>query len=292
MSDGLRSPIQYSGGKGRNAKWIVPILESIPHTRFVETHGGGYSITLAKKPVAVETYNDINHALYEFFTMLANPRLFKKFYRRVIALPVSRQLYRECRESWESEPDMITRAAKWFVVTRQSFGGDFGHSWSHVRTASSRGMARTCSGWLSILDMLPDIHVRLQRVQIECDDFRTIIKNYDTPDTLFYLDPPYVPDTRKSGGYAYEMTAEDHQEMVKMLLSIEGKAALSGYPTPLYGPLEAAGWTRIDRHTACDAAGRTRGSGLTGNGILLAKQPRTECLWLKPYGVKQNGGLL
>ncbi|MEN6520331.1 MAG: DNA adenine methylase [Armatimonadota bacterium] len=59
--------------------------------------------------------------------------------------------------------------------------------------------------------------------------------------TLFYLDPPYIPETRKSGKYRHEMTAEDHQELVEILLSIQGKVVLSGYNHPIYKPLEDDG---------------------------------------------------
>ena len=56
-------------------------------------------------------------------------------------------------------------------------------------------MAAAVSGWLSAIDMLPEIAQRLIRVQIECNDFRKVINTYDTQETFFYLDPPYVPDT-------------------------------------------------------------------------------------------------
>lgn len=78
----LRSPIKWLVGKGNMQKKIVPLLEAIPHRRYVEPFGGGASILLRKAPVELETYNDLDSGLYEFFTVIADPALFRRFYRR------------------------------------------------------------------------------------------------------------------------------------------------------------------------------------------------------------------
>ena len=279
----MRSPIGWFGGKGNMVRKIIPVLIKIPHERYVEPFGGGASILLAKKPKPLEVYNDLDRGLYDFFSVLADPELFNQFYRRVAVLPYSRQFYSEYREEWEEETDRIIGVAKWFLVARQSFSGDFGQSWSSNVTSTRRGMAMTCSTWLSCIEMLPQIHARLQRVQIENADFRTILDRYDTPKTLFYCDPPYIPETRKAGGYTHEMTAEDQQELVSLLLRLKGKVVLSGYNHEIYALLEQSGWIRYDFHTACFAAGKTRNSGLQGKGKALEKQGRIESLWVKPY---------
>ena len=279
----VRSPILWFGGKGLMTAKIVPILEQIPHRYYCEPFGGGMSILLAKRPKPVETYNDLNFALCDFFSVLADPDLFSQFYRRVEALPYSRQFYNEYRVTWQNEQDRIVRVAKWFLVARQSFSGLFGCSWSSAVTGSGRGMAMTCARWLSCIEMLPQIHRRLQRVQIENVDFRTILDRYDTKDTLFYLDPPYVTETRRGGKYEYEMTAQDYQDLIALLLILKGKAVLSGYVHETYQPLEQAGWTRTDWFTSCFATGRTRNSNLQGKGAASKHQVRVESLWISPY---------
>ena len=149
-------------------------------------------------------------------------------------------------------------------------------------------MVETCSRWLSCIDMLPQIHARLQRCQIENADFRSILDRYDTPKTLFYMDPPYVSETRRAGKYSHEMTANDYSELITLLLGLKGKVVLSGYNHKIYEPLEQAGWIRHNFHTACNAVGKTRNSGLQGKGKALEKQSRIESLWVKPY---QDGKL-
>lgn len=278
----MRSPIKWFGGKGRMSAKIVPLLEQIPHTRYVEPFGGGASILLEKRPVDVETYNDLNSAIVDFFRVLCAPDLFAQFHRRVEAAPYSRELYNEALANWETEPDLIKRVALWFVVARQSFGGLFGSGFGTVVTSSSRGMAETSSNWTTSTEALPRVSARLRRVQIENADWRTILDRYDTPETLFYLDPPYVASTRSDGGYKHEMTDADHSDLVTRLLTIEGKAAMSGYASDLYAPLVDAGWTRQDWHTACHTAGRTKASGIQGAGSATEMQSRVETMWVSP----------
>jgi len=279
----LRSPIRWLGGKGMLRTKILAILAGIPHRHYCEPFGGGASVLLAKAPPGgVETYNDLDGALYDLFTVLASPEQFAQFYRLVATLPVSRRIYDEYRATWQDEPDRLRRVARWYYVARLSFGGRFGSGLGTVVTTACTGMAETCSRWLSILDMLPEIHARLRRVQIENQDWRVILERYDTPETLFYCDPPYPANTRRFGKYACEMTETDHRDLVAALLRLRGRAVLSGYPTALYAPLEEAGWQRIAWQTVCYVAGRTRQTGMLGSGAALRKQPRLECVWVSP----------
>ncbi len=186
----LRSPILWFGGKGRMLPKLLPIVENIPHRIYVEPFGGGASVLMAKHPKPVEVYNDIDSGLYDFFRVLSDPDLFAQFYERVYPMPYSRQLYRECMAGWRDETDRVKRVSMWYVVARQSFGGRFEAYWGSGVTSSLKGMAETAGMWRSVIDLLPRIHERLVRVQIEHIDWRDILERYDTPETLFYLDPP------------------------------------------------------------------------------------------------------
>lgn len=279
----LRSPIRWFGGKGNMTAKLVPLLEVVPHRHYCEPFGGGASVLLAKRPPGgVETYNDLDGALYDFFMTLVDDAAFGRFYSVVSLLPYSRQLYNECRATWKQQTERHERVWRWYVVARQSFGGRFEQGIGTVVTSADRGMAGTTSRWLSALDLLPRIHERLQRVQIENLPALRVLERYDTPDTLFYLDPPYPADTRRGGKYAHEMTLDDHAALVTALLRLQGRAMLSCYDHPVYAPLAEAGWQRIDWRTACYAAARTRGTGIQGDGAALNMQARTETLWVSP----------
>lgn len=283
----MRSPIWWFGGKGRMVKKLLPLFP--PHHTYVEAFGGGASLLFAKRPSPVEVYNDLDGGLVNFFRVLRDPRRFKQLYRLVQSTPYAREEYDFCRETWQDCADDVERAWRWFVVARMSFSGRFGSGYGSVVTTSDRGMAGTCSNWLSIIDQLPQIHARLMRVQIENSDWRVILDRYDTLDTLFYLDPPYLPDTRSSGKYKHELTLEDHADLVGVLLDIKGKAILSGYDHEVYTPLADAGWQKHTWATACYAAGRTRNSSLQGAGAALDKQARVECAWVSPGDSRQLG---
>ncbi len=282
----MRSPIVWFGGKGRMQSKILPYLTRWPHNIYVEPFGGGASMLFAKLPSPVEVYNDLDSGLYHFFTTLADPIAFAKFYRRVRPLLYSRELYNKCRATRNSEDDPIWRAVKWFVVARMSFSGKFGMSWGSSITISTHGMASTSSNWMAIIDLLPQIHKRISSVQIENDDWRTILKRYDTSNTLFYCDPPYVPETRRAGKYECELTAEDHKELVDVLQNIDGAAVISGYPNDIYNRLDD--WLYIEFKTVCNATGKTRGTDILGRGSALAKQPRTEFLRIHPKIMKAD----
>ena len=253
---------------------LLPLI--VPHHTYVEPFGGGASLLFSKSPSPVEVYNDLDGGLVNFFRVVRDERKFEQFHRLASLTPYARAEYNFCRETWQSCEDDVERAYRWFVVARMSFSGDFGHSLSTVVTASNRGMAETCSKWLSCIEMLPQVHARLMRVQIEQSDWRVILGRYDTPETFFYLDPPYPASTRSSGEYQHELTLDDHADLVTVLLSIQGNAMLSCYWHDVYEPLVAAGWMRHEWNTACYAAGRTRATGIQGDGSALAMQKRTE----------------
>ena len=276
----MRSPIRWFGGKGNMVKKLLPLLP--PHKIYVEPFGGGASLLFAKAPSPVEVYNDIDSGLVNFFRVIRDPEKFDKFYRLVCLTPYSREEYNYCRSTWEECDDEIERAYRWYVVARMSFSGDFSNSWGFTVALSENNMAGTCNRWLSAIEMLPQVHQRFMRVQVEHSDFRDIFGTYDTPSTLFYCDPPYIHDTRSSTRYKHEMTNIDHEELVNILLSIKGMALLSGYKHEIYEPLEMAGWQRYDFKTACCAVGRTRGTKILGKGSIKKALPRTESVWVSP----------
>jgi len=164
-------------------------------------------------------------------------------YFKASLTPYSRAEYYYFRDTWEKCQDDIEKVYRWFVVARMSFGGHFANSWAFNVTASYRNMTGAVSKWLSTLELLPDIHERLRNVRIENLDFREIIPLYDGPDTFFYLDPPYLPTTRKTSKmYDHEMSCQDHEELVNIILKTKGMVMLSGYQNDLYAELEKDGW--------------------------------------------------
>jgi DNA adenine methylase len=276
----LRSPITWSGGKGCFRAKLLPLLP--PHRAYVEPFGGGASVLLAKPPSGTEVYNDVDRGLYEFFQVVSSPVHFPMFWARIANLPHSRELYDECRDTWHACRDQMERVWRWYVVARQSFSGCFGGSWGPSVCACHGDQAQTTASWQSAIRLLPLIHQRLQRVQIECCDFRDCLKRYQGPGYLAYCDPPYVWSSRKSGRYNHDLDDNDHRDLVEILLAYDGAVVLSGYPNPLYAPLEAAGWTRLEFACHCTITGRTAAQRKRPQDLR-----RTECVWRNPEALRR-----
>lgn len=280
----ISAPIQRYGGKGggRMRKTLVGILPD--HEKYVEVFGGAGTVLLAKRPCRDEVFNDLDHGLINFYRVLQNQ--FDQFMRKVSALPYSRELYLEYLEKWESTPDDVERAAMWFLVARQSFNGGFGNGFRLCKKDTSDVRA-----WMGAVDGLQTIYNRLRGVCIECQDFRVIMKQFNHPDYLLYLDPPYPLSTRKCSKYLFEMTEDDHRDLIKIALPHRGMIVLSGYDTPIYQPLKDAGWTRVSIETTCAAAGRVEGSTLQGAGSVKAQQARIEQVWRNPLAMERTENL-
>lgn len=262
-----RSPLVYYGGKYFLSKKILPLIPK--HRIYVEVFGGSAALLFSKIPSEIEVYNDINSNVVNFFRVLRDPEKMAKLQFLLSLTPYSREEFYNSKDKLKICQDDIERAYYFFIVNRMSFSG-YNQTWSYTITKSGRGMSEVISRYLSVIDLLPEFCNRLKRVQIDNDDFRKIIKKYDTENTFFYLDPPYLPETRKGGEYQYEMTKQDHEDLLDLLLNIKGKAILSGYDNELYKQLEIAKWTKLSYQTF-----------LWASSVKNKKRDkRLECLWL------------
>ena len=273
-----KSPFPWFGGKAHMRNKLLPLIPE--HKIYVEPFGGAASLLLSKEPSSVEVYNDLDSGLVNFFRVLRDRRKFNRLQFLAYLTPYSREEFEWAAATWAECNNPVDRAHRWFTVARAAFGGRFGNSWGFTVTASCRGMAAAVSRYLGSVDGLPSIHLRLMRVQIEHRDALFIINTYDTKETFFYLDPPYVPSTRRGGEYQHELTEDDHRKLVNRLLRVKGKVMLSGYRNPIYAKLEKKGWKRIDWPVVCSAAGSTRLTRIQGPGSATAMQSRVESVWL------------
>lgn len=282
-----KAPFAWFGGKG-NPKIKTAILESLPpHSRYIEPFGRGASILIAKEAAEVEVYNDVNRGIVNFFRVISDPDYFGKFMSRAALLPYSRELYEEYLRTWAGVHDPVEQAIRWYYVIQQSFSALFGNSWGTNVNSSNRGMSQTTSRWRTSFENLSAVHDRLQRVQIECCDWRDVLKRFSGAGWLAYCDPPYVPGSRKAGGYEHELRSEDHEELIECLMNYDGAVVLSGYNSAIYAPLARAGWDIIEIDVVCAAAGRTRASGLQGEGKATEKQKRVERIWRNPEAMRR-----
>lgn len=227
----------WYGGKYSHLDWLLPLLPSCHH--YCEPFGGSAAVLLNREPLPVETYNDIDGEVTNFFRVLRDES--ERLTRAIGLTPFSRE---EFAIACEIDPslDPVERARRFYVRARQVRTGlaqsaTLGR-WANCKNTSRAGMAGAISRWLGAIEDLPDIALRLLRVQIENRPAIEVIRLYDSPDTLFYCDPPYVHDTRgDKNTYAYEMSNEEHCQLALVLNSVQGRVAISGYDCDLMNAL-------------------------------------------------------
>lgn len=255
----------WYGGKFSHLDWLLPLLPDCHH--YCEPFAGSAAVLLNRPPSPVETYNDLDGEVVNFFRVLRDEP--GELVRKIGLTPFSREeFYHAC----EPPPPGVTdleRARRFFVRARQVRTGlaqtaSLGR-WANCKNTTRAGMSGVVSRWLGSVEALPGIAERLLRVQIENRPAAEVIGLYDAPGTFFYCDPPYVHGSRGDAkAYGHEMTDGQHKALAGKLNQIKGKAAVSGYRTDLYDTL-FKGWKRID--SAIKQAHSV-------------KKPRQESLWV------------
>jgi DNA adenine methylase len=275
---------------------ISKLMRHVPQggRPYCEPYMGAASLFFARGPAPVEVLNDLDGDLVNLFRCLQDKATFEELKHRIRYTLYARAEFGRALDTLkdESATGPIDRAWAFFVAQNQGFGGDKPKgvgNWGRSFTSAS-GSAESTNKWMMRLSMLDDWHLRLLRVQIDSRDALGVIRYWDTPDAVFYVDPPYHHDTRKTKQvYAAEQNHGHHVQLVETLIACKGAVVLSGYDHPAYAPLEGAGWTATRYETACYAAGRVRGSGVQGEGAATAKVPRIEVVWANPKAVAARG---
>jgi DNA adenine methylase len=252
----------WLGGKSKLAARIASHFPA--HHTYVEPFGGSAAVLLAKAPSQVEVYNDMDLALSNLFRVLRDPELFKRLEEGCHNTAYSRAEFELAQQPTD---DPVEAARRFIVRQRQSLDGS-GRRWSYNIEEPSSGAPSAVSRWLTGLDRLPALHHRMRRVQIESDDWLSVVQRYDAPRTLFYLDPPLQVRNVYGEVVCPGFGEDDHQRLVDVLLRIVGMVVLSGQPSAAYARLEQAGWVRIDYNVSAHAIPR--------------RDRRPECLWISP----------
>lgn len=220
----------WYGGKYSHLEWLLPLLPECHH--YCEPFGGSAAVLLNRHPSRVETYNDLDGEVTNFFKVLRNEG--DRFVKAIGLTPFSREeFFIACSPNGEKISN-FERARRFFVRARQVRTGlaqtaSVGR-WANCKNTTRAGMSGVVSRWLGSVDMLPYIAERLLRVQIENRPALEILKLYDDRLTFFYCDPPYPHSSRgDSKAYGNEMTDREHAELSRALHRLRAKAAVSGY---------------------------------------------------------------
>jgi len=230
-------PFGWYGGKFSHLDWLLPLLPPCHH--YCEPFAGSGAVLLNRRPAAVETYNDLDGEVCNFFRVLRDEK--EKLVKAIGLTPFSREEFAlACKLDPKLKP--LERARRFYIRARQVRTGlaqtaSIGR-WANCKDTSRAGMSGVISRWLGGVEMLPYIAERLLRVQIENRPAADVIRLYDSPTTFFYCDPPYVHETRgDSKAYRHEMTNDEHRRLAKVLNSCKGLVAISNYQCELMDEL-------------------------------------------------------
>lgn len=284
----MDSPLKWPGGKHYLAKKIVALMP--PHIHYVEPYAGSLAVLLHKNPEGVsEVANDLNAWLMKFWDVMQQPEYFQHFQRLCEATPFSEDAWEKADGLMEDHACCDARyfapwEAAWilFVRCRQSLAGRMTDFATLSRTRTRRGMNEQASAWLTAVEGLPEVHARLKRVVVLNRPALDVIRQQDGPETLFYLDPPYLHGTRSTTTEygKYEMDTDAHLALLEVASAIKGGFLLSGYRSELYDDwARSHDWKRHDFELPNNAAGGT------------TKRRMTECVWTGG-GVSCQGNLV
>lgn len=251
----MRPPMPYYGGKMSVADRIAELLPA--HRHYVEPYAGSLAVLLAKPPAPFETVNDIHSELMTFWRMLRDRPVELE---RVCALtPHSRGEYAAAADLTGADELEIARRV-WVRLTQSRSGTLRRTGWRHYidPAGCSIGMPGYLDGYV---DRMAAVARRLHAVSLECRPALELIEAYSrTPDVCMYVDPPYLGSTRTGANYLHEMTgADEHTQLLELLLSAKASIVLSGYASELYDTA-LSGWSRVQISTFngnANSGGRT-----------------------------------
>ncbi len=260
--------IRYHGGKFRLAPWVIEHFP--PHQIYIEPFGGAAGVLIQKPRSYAEVYNDLDGDIVNLFRVLQNASQREALAELLVLTPYARN---EFEQAWIYTDEPIERARRTVIRAQMGFGSagaTKGVTGFRIDCRRKYGTAQQL--WTRFPDQLATIGMRLADVMIENRPGVDVMLAHDSPQTLHYVDPPYMHSTRVKGSskgryYRHEMDDEQHAALLTSLNQLQGMIVLSGYPNDLYNDC-LDGWT-VNTTTARISAGR-------------GSDTRTECLWLNP----------
>jgi len=257
------SAFPYIGGKTRLAEWVIGHLP--PHTTYVEPFGGSASVLLNKPRSKVEIFNDKDSDVVTFFRAAREkPEELAEWCRWV---PFSEQLHDEWADEFfagERPTDDVEHAGRWLFLRYSQYAGKVARKSGFKRESplDDKG-SRNARNWLNAPERIQQVADRFRGVSIAHEDYHTVLERYDSPETVFYLDPPYY---EKEDLYR---ESADHAELEAALCDVEGYVLVSYTDIPP-GLYEDDRWHVVERAVTHSAAGNGK---MANERLLLNFEP-------------------
>jgi DNA adenine methylase len=265
----IRAPFAWPGGKTRSVKFILDLLPA--SDIYAEPFGGSAAVMLAKPPSKLDVYNDRFTGVAAFYKCLADAKLFNALLERLEVGLHSREYFEWCKETWAQCEDDVERAARWYIMQRTSFGA-LGRNWGR----NINPMVNTGNKYHRKLDLFPTIHQRMKNVQVENCDYKQIFSDYDSYDTVFYVDPPYLGTDLNI--YKDKWSSQHQIELLKTIFNCNGFVALSGYDCKMN---DLFPWDDKYEWNTAVSIKSTANNERNKKKTEYAREQATEVLWIK-----------
>ncbi|WP_174290991.1 DNA adenine methylase [Sphingomonas bacterium] len=214
---GIKPVAPYLGGKRNLAKRLCALIDTIPHRSYIEPFVGMGGVFLRRpRPAPVEVINDLSGDVANLFRIVR--RHYEPFVDALRWLPASRDEFDRQKRLDPSALTDIDRAVRFLYLQRLAFGGRVeGRTFGVRKDQSSRIELSRLRAELKALSS------RLEPVTIEQLPYQDVIRRYDAPRALFYLDPPYD----ETEGYGTGFGRADYVQLAQQLAGIAGQFVLS-----------------------------------------------------------------
>lgn len=286
VSHPTKPPFSYYGGKQRLASKICALLP--PHTVYVEPFCGSGAVYFKKGLPQItnsahyrEVLNDLNGLIVNFFRVMQDHEKMAELIHRLEWTVYSQEEHSKakllCKEPVENS---VLMAWAWFCNISWSFGGKENDGFGY-RTINQESAATHYNS----VQRLREYRDRLKCTTVMCMPAIKVIEKFDTPQTCFYVDPPY-PDTRQDPykGFAQD----DFIALIDALKNCHGAVLLSCYDNPAV----PQGWLKHEFEVIASSVGMVgKHRGISDPGS-RKEHKRTECVWYKPASTKMREALV
>lgn len=256
----MKTPITYYGGKIKMVKDILPLIPD--HRLYCEPFVGGAAIYFSKPKSKLEVINDLNGHVINFYKVCKDDFGILRYL--IKSTPHSRKVHREAEFILKNAEHFseVRRAWAFWVQTNMSFSSRIFGGYAYERK-SDKTVKRTLNKKLQFNREITD---RLSMTDIECNDALKVIQSRDTPDSFFYVDPPYY---NSDCGHYKGYTLEHFTELLECLSKIQGKFLLSSYPSDILKEYsDKSGWYTSSKDSKVSVTRKTdkvKTEVLTGN---------------------------
>lgn len=254
------------------------LLRLLPqHEVYVEVFGGSAALLFAKDPSPVEVYNDIDTRLVTFFRVLRDKEKSMELIRLLRNTPYSREEFDVSRELLQQEDRLsdVELAYRFLLVAVMARAGLVVRGQWSIPTIDPEGKEKPRHHVGDLRNAIRNLYwlrKRMQNVTVEHAHFENVVKWYDSPHTLFYMDPPYLVETRRcrKQAYTFDMDKEEHEKLLDIVQNVRGKVIISGYDSVLY-KTRLSNWNKMEFHRRVYSA--------TGLGDSWRPPVSVECVW-------------